>query len=137
MKENNRIIIAENEQIITEDLKKTLEGAGYVVIATASTGEEAIEKVKELKPDIVILDIYLTGETDGKATAEQIKEFSDCKIMFYSTCNDIETLRTIKSVSEESEIDQNGLLFSQDDDIQIASNIDKIVSKNINQNTNE
>lgn len=122
MEEKKKILIAESEQIIAADLQMMLENAGHTVIATALTGEETIEKVKELKPDIIILDIYLDGEIDGKTAAKKIKEFSDSKIMFYSTSKDKQ------SIKEKSTIDSSSLLFNLDEEKQIASNVEKIIS---------
>jgi len=128
MKKSIKILIAESQKIIADDLRMTLRKAGYIVVAIVSTGEEAIEKVQEFEPDIVILDIYLDGEIDGKTAAGKIKEFSKTSIMFYSTCNDAETLQEIKVATEKSTIDASGLLFNHDKDEHIVSNVEKIIS---------
>ena len=107
MKEKTKILIAESEHIIADDLKLMLENSEYTIVATVSTGEEAIKKVKMLEPDIVIMNIYLSGEIEGKAIAKQIKKFSKASIMFYSTYKDMSAL------TDELEIKQERILFNQ------------------------
>lgn len=47
------------------DIKRALESFGYDVPAIVSSGEELLEKIDELKPDLVLMDIVLKGEIDG------------------------------------------------------------------------
>lgn len=64
-------MIAEDEAIIRLDLKETLEEEGYEVVGETGRGDEAIELVKELDPDIAILDIKMPG-LDGLSAAHEI-----------------------------------------------------------------
>ncbi len=59
-----RIVIADDEPIIRLDLRKTLENMGHQVVGEAGDGAKAIEVAREMKPDIVILDIKMP-ELDG------------------------------------------------------------------------
>lgn len=56
------------------DIKRTLESFGYEVPYVASSGEEAIEKVSDIRPDLVLMDIVLEGDMDGIEAASKIKE---------------------------------------------------------------
>ena len=56
-----RVVIAEDEAIIRLDLKESLEAEGYAVIGETSRGDEAIDLVRMLEPDLVILDIKMPG----------------------------------------------------------------------------
>ena len=56
-----RVVIAEDEAIIRLDLKETLEEEGYEVVAETGRGDEAVQLVRELEPDIAILDIKMPG----------------------------------------------------------------------------
>ena len=66
-----RIVIAEDEALIRLDLKETLEAEGYEVVGAVGRGDEAVELVKELHPDLAILDIKMPG-MDGIAAAREI-----------------------------------------------------------------
>ena len=84
MKNKIKILIVESQAIVVLDLQTTLLKAGYDVVANAATGDESLTKVRELNPDIVILNYYLFGRITGIATAKQIKKFCKVPIMIYS-----------------------------------------------------
>ena len=60
-----KILVVEDEVIVAEDIGFRLKKLGYIVTATVASGEEAIEKVAENRPDLVLMDIVLKGEMDG------------------------------------------------------------------------
>ena len=62
--ESLRIVIADDEPIIRLDLRKTLENMGHQVVGEAGDGAKAFDVAREMKPDIVILDIKMP-ELDG------------------------------------------------------------------------
>ena len=66
-----RVIIAEDEALIRLDLKEMLEEEGYSVVAEVGDGQQAVDRAKELNPDLVILDIQMPV-LDGLSAAEQI-----------------------------------------------------------------
>ena len=66
-----RVVIAEDEAIIRLDLKETLEEEGYEVVAETGRGDEAVELVKQHRPDVAILDIKMPG-LDGLSAAREI-----------------------------------------------------------------
>jgi two-component system, response regulator PdtaR len=70
-----RILVAEDEALIRLDLVEMLSEAGYVVIAQATNGVEAIALAKEFKPDLAILDVKMP-EMDGITAAESIIEIA-------------------------------------------------------------
>jgi two-component system, response regulator PdtaR len=69
--ERTRVVIAEDEAIIRLDLKELLEEEGYEVVGQTGRGDEAVELVRELRPDAAILDIKMPG-LDGLSAARQI-----------------------------------------------------------------
>jgi response regulator NasT len=66
-----RVVIAEDEAIIRLDLRQLLEEEGYDVAGETGRGDEAIEMVRELRPDLVILDIKMPG-LDGLSAARHV-----------------------------------------------------------------
>jgi AmiR/NasT family two-component response regulator len=66
-----RVVIAEDEAIIRLDLKETLEEEGYEVVGETGRGDDAVRLVKELSPDVAILDIKMPG-LDGLSAAREI-----------------------------------------------------------------
>lgn len=68
-----KILIVEDERIVAEDMKETLQRFGYEVPAIAMTGESAIEKTRTFRPDLILMDIFLAGKMTGIEAAEQIR----------------------------------------------------------------
>jgi two-component system, response regulator PdtaR len=66
-----RVVIAEDEAIIRLDLKELLQEDGYDVVGETGRGDEAVELVRDLRPDLVILDIKMPG-LDGLSAAREI-----------------------------------------------------------------
>lgn len=73
-----KIIIADRENVTALNLKKQLESLGYQILGIASTGEEALQKTENQRPDLVIMDIRLGGMLDGIQAAEKIN--TQCRI---------------------------------------------------------
>jgi PAS domain S-box-containing protein len=71
--ERPRILIVEDEQRIARVLKATLEHRGYQVVGSAATGEDAVEMAAELRPDLALMDIVLSGRMDGIEAAAVIR----------------------------------------------------------------
>ncbi|HEU5085068.1 MAG TPA: response regulator [Acidimicrobiales bacterium] len=66
-----RVVIAEDEAIIRLDLKETLQEEGYEVVGETGRGDEAVQLVHQLEPDLAILDVKMPG-IDGLEAARQI-----------------------------------------------------------------
>lgn len=75
-----RIVIAEDEAIIRLDLRETLGEEGYRVVGDCGRGDEAVELVKNLRPDVVILDIKMPVMT-GLEAARLISDTKICPIV--------------------------------------------------------
>ena len=71
-----RVVIAEDEALIRMDLAEMLGEEGYEVVGQAGDGQKAIELARELRPDLVILDVKMPV-LDGIAAAEAIARGAD------------------------------------------------------------
>ncbi|MGB9978135.1 response regulator [Methanobacterium sp.] len=87
-----KILIVEDEKILAMGLKKKLEKLGYSVTDLTSSGAEAIESVKKVQPDLVLMDIVLKGAMDGIETAEFIVNLYDIPIIYLTAYADDEML---------------------------------------------
>lgn len=68
-----QILLVEDERIIAADIRQRLTWMGYTVLATASSGSDAIEKARTLHPTLVLMDIKLDGAMDGVEAGEYIQ----------------------------------------------------------------
>ena len=75
MAERTRVVIADDESIIRMDLREMLNNLGYLVIGEVGDGRSAVNLARELKPDVVIMDIKFEGEEfDGIDAARMLTE---------------------------------------------------------------
>ena len=88
-----KILVVEDEGIITRDIKNRLKVLGYPCPATASSGTEAIKKAARFHPDLVLIDIQLKGEIGGIKAARQIHELFDIPVVYLMEDADEETLQ--------------------------------------------
>jgi len=89
-------MIFEDESIIAMELKRKIEGLGYVVTHVESHGEGAVLKVKEAQPDLILMDVMLEGETDGIQAASAIRQVCDLPVIFLTAYSDEITLQRVK-----------------------------------------
>jgi diguanylate cyclase (GGDEF)-like protein/PAS domain S-box-containing protein len=86
-------LIVEDERIIAEDVRRSLDDLGYAVAGSASSGEEAIKLAAETRPDLVLMDIILRGQIDGVRAASQIRSMFDIPVVYLTSHSDEGTLR--------------------------------------------
>jgi len=93
-----KILIVEDEAITAKDLQNMLRGLGYDAPEIASSGEGAIKKAEEIKPDLILMDIRLKG-VDGIEAAELIRDRFNIPVVYVTAYLDEERLKKTK-VSE-------------------------------------
>jgi len=90
--EKARILIVEDEHTIARCMKLILCQEGFEVSDVVATGEEAVDIISKIRPDLVLMDIKLRGNIDGIAACEQIQESVDIPVVFVSAYSDTETI---------------------------------------------
>ena len=81
-----RVMIVEDESVISLDIKNSLMRLGYDIAGVAASGESALSKIQSNRPDIILMDIHLKGEMTGIDVSEKVK--SDFQIpIVYLTAN--------------------------------------------------
>jgi PAS domain S-box-containing protein len=90
------VLIVEDERLVALDLARTVTRFGYQVAGSASNAADAIEMTINLKPDIVLLDIFLDGDMDGIEAAETIRTRCDIPFIFITASSDPKTLARAK-----------------------------------------
>ena len=96
MSETVRILIVEDEKIVAEDIRISLESLGYEVSAVVASGEEAVASAGKHPPDLVIMDIMLQGDMTGIEAADLIWTQHMIPIVFLTAHADDATLEKAK-----------------------------------------
>ena len=94
--QNERILVVEDEKIISLDLQRRLEKFGYQVVGLAATGNDAVDKARSLLPDIILMDIMLGGDIDGIDAAKLVKQELGIPVIFLTAFADEKTLARAK-----------------------------------------
>ena len=90
------IMVVEDELIVAEDLIHLLKSLGYAVGARAATGQEAIRLCETTRPDLILMDIFLSGDMDGIQTAAIIRKRFDTPVVYITASSDETTLARAK-----------------------------------------
>jgi CheY-like chemotaxis protein len=83
-----RILIVEDERVVAEDLSRTLVSLGYEIAGIAGSGEDAITFAEREKPDLILMDIMLSGKMDGISAAERIQTIRTTPIIYVTAYAD-------------------------------------------------
>jgi DNA-binding NarL/FixJ family response regulator len=92
------ILIVEDNATLAMELEEFLPTIGYKVVDVATTGAEAIKKARQLKPDLILMDIKMPGKMDGIQAAGIIKSEMGINIIFISGHTEEELLERAKFV---------------------------------------
>src|SRR5659263_435703 len=95
----NKIMVVEDESIVAEHIRKSLENMGHSVTSVASSGEKAIKDAKDKTPDLVLMDIVLDGELDGIETAKLIRSLFNIPVVFLTAYSDEKSWKGQRSQS--------------------------------------
>lgn len=87
------ILVAEDDQVVAQDVAETLESLGYRVAGTVSTGEAAVETVGRSRPDLVLMDVRLDGSVDGPEAAETLVRVHGTPVVYLTAHSDRATMQ--------------------------------------------
>jgi CheY-like chemotaxis protein len=90
---NARILIVEDESLIAWDLERCLIRLGYGVLGLVSSGQEAVARALELRPDLILMDIRLPGDMDGIEAAGRIRAQLQTIIVYMTAYADEPTVQ--------------------------------------------
>ena len=94
-----RVLVVDDEAIITMQLEERMSALGHKVVGMASSGDDAIAKARGAKPDIVLMDIVMPGKTNGIAAAKVIHEEMDIPVIFITSYADDKIIQEVKKVN--------------------------------------
>jgi PAS domain S-box-containing protein len=96
MEKRVNILVVEDERIVARDIRRIIEGFGYIVPAIVSTGEKAVQEAKNLHPDLVLMDIVLEGKMTGIDAAEEIRNRFSIPVIYLTAYSDRDTVKSAK-----------------------------------------
>lgn len=118
-----RILIVEDEAIFALDLEGRLARMGYEPVGRSSSGEGAVALALELRPDLVLMDIRLSGDMDGIAAADEIRRSTHTPVIFLTAYSEDATLNRAMLA------DPFGYIFKPIDDRDLKSTIELALHK--------
>jgi signal transduction histidine kinase len=92
-----QILIVEDEKLVANDLRETLEFLGYKVPWTTTTAEDAIARLETMLVDVVLMDIRLAGAMDGIEASRIIQSEYKIPVVYLTANTDLSTLERVKS----------------------------------------
>ncbi|MCU0586707.1 MAG: response regulator [Syntrophobacteraceae bacterium] len=91
-----RILVVEDEAIVSRDISDRLETMGYQAVGMATSGEECLEMVSLRHPDLVLMDIRIDGPRDGVETAEAVRSRFNLPVIFLTAFSEDVTIERAK-----------------------------------------
>ena len=96
MNKKAKVLVVEDESIVGIDLRQTLIKLNYQVLDVVRTGEDAIKTALEKKPDVILMDIMLSGKISGIEAVHKIREEIDVPIIYLTAYADEKTIQSAK-----------------------------------------
>lgn len=93
-----KILVVEDEPLISDDIESYLEDLGYKVSAVVDNANDAIASIKKDKPDLAILDIKIEGSIDGTMLADIINREYNIPFIFLTSNADPFTIDKVKTL---------------------------------------
>ena len=87
-----RILIVEDERIVAWSIREILQTFNYEVVASVTSGTQAIQIAVAVKPDLILMDVRLEGEMDGITATQRIQMQLDIPVVYLTAYADDQTL---------------------------------------------
>jgi CheY-like chemotaxis protein len=94
-----KVLIAEDDAIVALDLQGMVMRLGFDVVSIAENGQTAIAAARRFQPDVILLDMVLSGAMDGIEVAREVHRHLDIPIVFCVASPDLATLSRAKDIS--------------------------------------
>ena len=94
-----KILVVEDEGLTAMEIQRKLKTWGYDVPSFAFSRKEAVQKAKEIKPDLILMDIMLKGKGDGIDAAQEIKSIRDIPIIYLTAYDDVQTRKRAETTN--------------------------------------
>jgi len=120
---SEKILVVEDEWVVADQICRNLMGFGYSVCSIASTGDEAIAKMEEHRPDLILMDIVLKGNMDGIETAERITSRFNIPIIYLTAYANKEYIERAKQTKP------SGYLIKPFKEKELHANIEMAIHK--------
>lgn len=121
---NAKILVVEDEGIVSIDIRNMLKNLGYTIAGVAFLGEEAVQKADSTQPDLVLMDIGLKGDIDGIEAAKTIRDRFHIPVVFLTGFADENTLTKAK------EADPSGFITKPIKEEELTATIKQALSSN-------
>ncbi len=92
MADRARIMVVEDEAVISMAIQDRLAKMGHSVCGTAASGDEAVSLANDKHPDLILMDIQLRGNTDGVETARRIRSRAQIPVIYLTAFADDRTV---------------------------------------------
>lgn len=119
----HKILIVDDEVIITSQLEALLTSVGYSVAGVAFSAEEAVGMARETKPDLILMDIFMDEMSSGITAAQEIKDELDIPVIFISGYAEEEL------VSKAKEVEPMGYILKPFEANQVTTSIEVALHK--------
>jgi response regulator RpfG family c-di-GMP phosphodiesterase len=94
-----KIMVVDDEWVVTDQLCRNLKDLGYTVCSTASTADEAIRAVEADRPDLILMDIVLKGKMDGIEAADRINSQFNIPVIYLTAYTNQEYIERAKQTN--------------------------------------
>ncbi|MBS4040221.1 MAG: response regulator [Flavobacteriales bacterium] len=98
----NKVFIVEDEQDLADNMAAILRSSGFDVVGKEDSGEIAVKKIQQSKPDLILMDIMLKGEMDGIELTQKIREKSNVPIIFTTAYYEQMYLERVSDINYDS-----------------------------------